>query len=63
VDAGSAHADTREFLAVVGVAAAGLTLAATAAFVPWHGGAEPAGAVIEVHAPAVVAPDGAAGQR
>jgi hypothetical protein len=48
--------DVREFLAVVGVAAAGLTLAAAAAFMPWYGPA--AGGdrmVIEVHAP--VAPD------
>jgi hypothetical protein len=48
--------DVREFLAVVGVAAAGLALAAAAAFTPWYGPV--AGGdrmVIEVHAP--VAPD------
>lgn len=43
--------DAREFLAVVGVAVAGLVLAAVAAFTPWyqHSGADPA--VIEVHGP------------
>jgi hypothetical protein len=45
--------DVRELLAVVGVATAGLALAAAAAFMPWYGPAEGGDvAVIEVHAPA-----------
>ena len=34
---GSVGTDVREFLAVVGVATAGLALAAAAAFMPWYG--------------------------
>jgi hypothetical protein len=52
----------REFLAVVGVATAGLALAAAAAFMPWYGpAAGDDGVVIEVHAP--VAPDRDADER
>jgi hypothetical protein len=46
--------NAQEFLAVVGVAAAGLVLAAAVAFGPWYGpGAD--GSVIEVRAPAAPA--------
>jgi hypothetical protein len=55
VDAESIRAGTRELLAVVGVAAAGLTLAALAAFTPWYAPADGSADVIEVHRPAVPA--------
>jgi len=58
VKTGAVGTDVREFLAVVGVAAAGLALAAAAAFMPWYGPVGSGdGMVIEVHAPVAPAPD------
>jgi hypothetical protein len=58
VKTGFVGTDVREFLAVVGVATAGLALAAAAAFMPWYGpAAGHDGMVIEVYAPVATDPD------
>jgi hypothetical protein len=54
-------ADAREFLTVVGVAAAGLVLGAVVAFAPWYAGPAGDADVMEVRGP--VAPVAPAQQR
>ena len=54
MNGGTLRLDARELLSVVGVAVAGLALAALAAFTPWYDAGDRGSSVVELEAPTAV---------